>query len=223
MSAAEAYTLAHTARCKLQMAADYPDRNLRFILGHAFTLDKLRLRIAEIEMDMEDENDLVDELSEPLDAPKPESRVSFKHNSARPSSTNRARSPPPADPSDGSDGEEEEEDDDDMEIDDEDDEGLSLQRFESGSARQPQMIDDKGEEEEEEELKTPPMPSEDELRTITGGEGDEGLAEAYKRVAGCPCHGQKGPHASHVWELPQQPGEQEMQHGVRYAVVAVDA
>lgn len=222
MSAKEAYTLAHTARCKLQMAADYPDRNLRFILGHAFTLDKLRLRIAEIEMDMEDENDLADELSEPLGNSKREPRVSFKNNSARRQpSTNRARSPPPADPTDESDGEEEF---DGREIDDEEDEGLSLQRFESGSARQPQMIEDDGEDEGEEELKTPPpMPGEDELRIITGGEGDEKLVESYERLAGCPCHGHKGPHATQAWELPQKPDEQGMQHGVRYAVVAVEA
>lgn len=31
------------------MAADAPDRNLRFVLGHAFTLDKVLLRVAEIE------------------------------------------------------------------------------------------------------------------------------------------------------------------------------
>jgi hypothetical protein len=221
MSARETYTLAHTARCKLQIAADRPDRNLRFILGHAFTLDKLRLRIAEIEMDMEDEEDRKDELSEPLGASPRQRRVSF-NNSARPSRTNRARSPPPNQFGglDSSSDEDDFEEDDDREVDDEDDEGLSLQRFESGSARQPQMIDDDGEEEEEEELKSPPpMPSEDDLRMITGSEEDEELTEAYGHVAGCPCHGQKGPHASHVWEIPQKPGE----HRGRYAIVAVEA
>ncbi|KAK7894895.1 hypothetical protein LTR67_005634 [Exophiala xenobiotica] len=43
------YTLAHTAQCKLKLAANRPDRNLRFVLGHAFTLDNLMLRIVEIE------------------------------------------------------------------------------------------------------------------------------------------------------------------------------
>lgn len=43
------YRVAHSARCKLQLAADRPDRNLRFVLGHAFTLDNLLLRIVEIE------------------------------------------------------------------------------------------------------------------------------------------------------------------------------
>jgi hypothetical protein len=219
MSATETYSLAHTARCKLQMAADRPDRNLRFILGHAFTLDKLRLRIAEIEMDMEEEEDLKDELNEPIAAPMAR-RVSFGSN-ARPASTiERKRSPPPNQFADlGGEDEDEEEEEDDVEEDDEDDEGLGLQRFESGSARQPQMIDDEGDSDEEEELKSPPpIPNEDELRMITGSEGDEELEEAYEHVAGCPCHGQKGPHASHVWEIPQKPG----QHGGRYAVVAVE-
>ncbi|KIW15302.1 hypothetical protein PV08_05347 [Exophiala spinifera] len=43
------YTLAHTAQCKLRLAAKRTDRDLRFILGHAFTLDNLMLRIVEIE------------------------------------------------------------------------------------------------------------------------------------------------------------------------------
>lgn len=217
MSATETIQLAHTARCKLQIAADRPDRNLRFILGHAFTLDKLRLRIAEIEMDREDEEEMQDELSEPLGAPHGERRVSFRHNAAKPSTTKRARSPPP-DEFPGSDSDSEDEDDD-REVDDEDDEGLSLQRFESGSARQPQMVDDDGEDEDEEELKTPPPMTEDELRMITGSEGDEELTEAYGHVAGCPCHGEHGPKASNVWQVPQKPGE----HGPRYAVVAVNA
>ncbi|RMZ83119.1 hypothetical protein DV738_g1261, partial [Chaetothyriales sp. CBS 135597] len=45
----DTYRIAHTARCKLQLAANRPDRDLRFILGHAFTLDNLLLRIVEIE------------------------------------------------------------------------------------------------------------------------------------------------------------------------------
>jgi hypothetical protein len=207
----ETYTLAHTARCKLQLAADRPDRNLRFILGHAFTLDKLRLRIAEIEMDKEESDE---DLNEALVAPR-ERRVSFGNNVRPTKGIERKRSPPPDQFAELSDEE------DDVEEDDEEDEGLGLQRFESGSARQPQMIDDEGSgSDEEEEIKTPPpMPSEDELRMITGGEDDEELVEAYTHVNGCPCHGAKGPNAERVWEIPQKPG----QEGPRYAVVAVEA
>ena len=171
-------------------------------------------------MDKEDEQDHAEELSEPLGAAPHERRVSFRNNAARPSSINRPRSPPPdeyPDMESDSSGE------DDVDVDDEDDEELSLQRFESGSARQPQMIDDDGEDEDEdEEIKTPPpMPSEDELRLITGADGDEELTDAYSNVAGCPCHGrhEHAPKASKVWDIPQKPGE----HGQRYAIVAVDA
>lgn len=45
----DTYSLAHTARCKLRIAADRPDRDLRFVLGHAFTLDNVMLRVVEIE------------------------------------------------------------------------------------------------------------------------------------------------------------------------------
>jgi hypothetical protein len=218
MSATETIRLAHTAQCKLQMAADRPDRNLRFILGHAFTLDKLRLRIAEIEMDRSDEEDLADELSEPVGATP---RVSFRNNAARPSTPKRARSPPPDQLAHQGSDSDSFEDEDGREEDDEDDEGLSLQRFGSGSERRPPMVEDdgEGEEEEEEEIKTPPPLSEDELRKITDAEGDEELTEAYDHVAGCPCHGEHGPKASNVWEVPHMPDET----GPRYAVVAVEA
>lgn len=43
------YSLAHTAQCKLKLSAKRGDRDLRFILGHAFTLDNVMLRIMEIE------------------------------------------------------------------------------------------------------------------------------------------------------------------------------
>lgn len=49
LTSSTTYTLAHTAQCKLKLAANRPDRNLRFVLGHAFTLDNLMLRIVEIE------------------------------------------------------------------------------------------------------------------------------------------------------------------------------
>ena len=168
-------------------------------------------------MDMEDEEDQEDELSEPLRAPR-ERRVSFGNNTRPAKPIDGRRSPPPDQFADLPDTDSES-DEDDVEVDDEEGDDLSLQRFDSGSARQPQMIDDDGSDEEEELKSPPPMPSEDELRMITGGEDDEELAEAYGHVADCPCHGQNGPHASHVWEIPQKPGQQ----GQRYAVVAVEA
>ncbi|KAK4943573.1 hypothetical protein LTR10_016867 [Elasticomyces elasticus] len=112
-----AYSLAHTAQCKLKLAANRPDRNLRFVLGHAFTLDKVMLRIVEIEnqgaksafsegtkgpTDYDEHYDCTapkpvehydctKQAPDPVSAqPEPASRgrrISFKDNNARPSST----------------------------------------------------------------------------------------------------------------------------------------
>jgi hypothetical protein len=49
LSTKQTYSVAHSAQCKLNLAANRPDRNLRYVLGHAFTLDKVLLRIVEIE------------------------------------------------------------------------------------------------------------------------------------------------------------------------------
>lgn len=212
--ATETIRLAHTARCKLQMAADKPDRNLRFILGHAFTLDKIRLQIAQIETDDSD-----DEENE-LPTEGRERRVSFRGNSPRPVSADRKRSPPPdqfahLEDTDSDSSEEEEE----LE-DEEEDSGLSLKRFESGSARPPQMIDDDSSSSEEDEPRSPPPLTDEELKALTGGESDTDLAEAYNHVAGCPCHGHiDAPKVEKLWEVPQKPGYQ----GGRVAVVQVAA
>jgi len=205
----EVYSIAHTARCKLQMAADHPDRNLRFILGHAFTLDKIRLRIAEIEDEIDDE-----EASEEFH-PSKERRVSFRGHSARPPTpSDRRRSPPPDQLAQLSDT-----DSDSGEEDDEEDSGLSLQRFESGAARPPRMIDDdSSSDEEENEPKSPPPLSDEELTLLTGGPGDKDLASAYQHIAGCPCHGEQPPVVTQMWEIPQKLGEE----GPRRAVVRVE-
>lgn len=211
--------LAHTARCKLQLAADRPDRNLRFILGHAFTLDKIRLRIAEIEIESsdDDEDDLEDEDTAPQ-----ERRVSFHHrNSPRPATADRKRSPPPDQfahlqdtDSDSSDDNEEEDG-----IEGEEVEDLSLQRFESGSARPPQMVDDDSSSSDEDEPQSPPFLTEEELKSVTKGDDDTDMVDAYNHVARCPCHGHDVPKAEKAWDIPQKPGFQ----GGRLAVVQVTA
>jgi len=91
------------------MAADQPDRNLRFILGHAFTLDKLMLRVVEIESESsegENESSSDDDGLPTTTNPKRERRVSFQNN-AKPhvTATARNRSPPPRDYEDDSDEE----------------------------------------------------------------------------------------------------------------------
>jgi hypothetical protein len=210
----------------LQLAADRPDRDLRFILGHAFTLDKLRLRIAEIETDpsasiSDSESD--DELPTcNADVGKPR-RVSFQGGSLRPTNmTARPKSPPP-DELAHLDGSSSESEDDDIEEDDEFGEELGLQRFSSATAKAPRMVpDEPGDDDDDDDVgpKSPEMaPSEGDLKIIMGGEGDAELAEAYNHVNGCPCHGKKGPGVENVWEIPGKLGE----HGGRLAVVQVAA
>ena len=135
-------------------------------------------------------------------------RVSFRSNSPRPKSTDRRRSPPPdqlahLENTDSDESEEEEVED------EEDDSALSLTRFESGSARPPQMIDDSSSSDEDEPPSPPPL-TDEELKTLTGGEGDAQLAQSYNRIRGCPCHGQvDAPKVEKVWEVPQQAGHQD--------------
>ena len=221
------YGLAHTARCKLQLAADRPDRNLRFILGHAFTLDNLRLRIAEIEtdtsiplIDSDSDDDLPTCSASHQKQSKPR-RVSFTGGSPRPQTVSRPKSPPPNELAQLSSSESESESDDDAEEDDEFEEELSLQRFASATAKAPRMVADDGEDDDDDiGPKSPEMgPSEGDLRIVTGGEGDAELAEAYNHVNGCPCHGQKGPGVEKVWEIPGKKGE----NGGQLAVIQIAA
>ncbi len=181
MSRSQTYILAHTARCKLQLAADRPDRNLRFILGHAFTLDNLRLRIAEIETDssayLSDSSDGEDRPT--CTAHVGERRVSFRSGSPRPTNVGvgRPKSPPPDELAQLSSSESEDEDDD-IEEDDEFEEELSLTRFESATAKAPRMVADEGDDEDHGDLgpKSPEMvPSEGDLKIICGQEGDQEL------------------------------------------------
>lgn len=196
MSATDTYRIAHTAACKLQQAADRPDRNLRFILGHAFTLDKIRLQLALIEeaedLDEDEDEDKADRDIPTVPSP---SVVSFPQSANRPVATKRRRSPPPKDhaPETASDEEDVEEDEED----------LRLERFGSAAGLPPRMIDDHGSDEEDEPPSPPSTPSKDELKVLTKSEANEGLADMYHRVAGCPCHGREAPAAEKVWEVPQ--------------------
>jgi len=226
MSRRETYQLAHTARCKLQMAADRPDRNLRFILGHAFTLDKLMLRVVEIENSPYiSASSSEEDLSAPTCTnsnpnPRPR-RVSFT-NAAKPHVASPARkaSPPPRDDalldSDSDSGN----DEDDVFDDDEEDAGLGLQRFGSATANPPRMIEDV-EGEDDDEVDEPRSPTNEELQVITAGPGNEELVELYHGVKNCPCHGQHehGPRVEKAWEIPGVEGDN---HNRRAVVQVVD-
>ncbi|KAE8452642.1 hypothetical protein EG329_013901 [Mollisiaceae sp. DMI_Dod_QoI] len=222
MSAQETYYLAHTARCKLQMAADRPDRNLRFLLGHAFTLDKLLLRVVEIESESSSDDDL-GTADDDFDMPTcTAQRVSFRSHKPASTSPARNRSPPPAIPLTDSDSDSSDEEDV-YEDEEGEDEGLSLQRFESATAKPPRMIaDEDGSDEDEDEPKSPPsIPSDVELAEITKGAENEDLTDLYEHVHHCPCHGKKdnAPVVAKAWDIPQK----ESHQGKRLAVVQVVA
>jgi hypothetical protein len=248
MASNETYKLAHTARCKLHMAAKEPDRNLRFLLGHAFTLDKLMLRVAEIETssdsdeEMEDASKTEGEVAEmprctrvaPIEPTPRRPSVTFRDNSNRPSgelrqevepgngAMNRGRRSPPPNQFAHLDDTDSDSSNNEYFDDEEDEDGAGLTRFESATAQPPRMVEDEGSDEEEDDgPKSPPqMPTEEELKMITEGEVNEELVDLYEKVAGCPCHGQKGPKsAGKVWEIPQKPGMQ----GPRMAVIEVTA
>ena len=251
MSVRETYKIAHTARCKLQLAADRPDRDLRFILGHAFTLDKLRLRIAEIEVSGSSDSD-----SEPEDdgrvhavcsgavpghqhGPGPEQgmqrRVSFQTGKAGvKSEKDRKRSPPPPQPpmlEEDTESDSDSEQDDIENDDGEEEEDLGLVRFGSAAAQpprpEPRIVGDEEDEVapderdvlegQEVEVTDPKRYDEEELKKLCEGKGSEELRDAYFGVAGCPCHGEKGPRVENFWELPKQEGGA----GPRLAVVQV--
>jgi hypothetical protein len=210
MSVAETIKIAHTARCKLQLAADRPDRNLRFILGHAFTLNNLRFRIAEIE----EEEEAEDIISQPT--PEEQRRVTFS-GKTKPGNigVEGRRSPPPPPQL-----EDDLEDDDNIEEDDEEDDGLGLQRFGSAAAQPPRIAgEERSSSDEDEEGTEPSIFSEDQLKSITETGGNEELKDAYKRMHKCPCHGGNGPAVENLWEVPAAEGKL----GPRRAVVQVAA
>jgi hypothetical protein len=231
MSDDEAYTLAHTAQCKLKIAVDKPDRNLRFILGHAFTFDKLMCRIIEIENERESVPKHDDHVST-------ERRVSFKDNSDRPTGplrqevkppTKRAPSPPPdpnvAHTNDSGDSDDYAFEDDE----DADDPSLSLSRTISASARPPPNLvpsDGDSSDEDEELITPPPVPSDAVLETIMEEEEDEILAGLYEGIRKCGCQndvGKKAPPVAKVWEVPQQATEKRGKgvKQIRMAVVQI--
>jgi len=215
MSVAETIKIAHTARCKLQLAADRPDRNLRFILGHAFTLDKLRLRIAEIEEEEEEEEEEEDIIAGPT--PAEQRRVSFSGKTKQRNNGAEGRRSPPPPPQLEDDLEEDE--DEDLEEDDEEDEGLGLQRFGSAAAQPPRIVgEESSSSDEDEEPTNPSMFSEDQLKTITNRQGNEELKDAYKKMYRCSCHGENGPAVENFWDMP---AAEQQKPGLRRAVVQV--
>ena len=226
MSLKEAYSMAHSAQCRLHMAASEPDRNLRFVVGHLMHYESVRLRIVEIEHDI---------------STSQRGAVSFQGTGhvnqtcdrqvqKKPSTGQLGRkSPPPQrveyDPED--------DDDDDVEDDDpwsggEDADGepgddLGLTRFPSGTARPPQpppdLLPDDSDEDEDDEPVSPEEPDRETLERAMQGEGSKDFANLYDAVRKCPCHKhQDAPSFENFWELPAAEGGKE---GVTRAVAQV--
>ena len=201
------------------MAANSPDRDLRFLLGHALTLDSVTLRLVEIEHE-----------TATIQQPSHASGVKFR--AAGNGSTTRKRSPPPNRLSEMRTSDEEEDEDEDDEYADlsseDDQDELALTRFPSGSAKPPTepppLVPSDDSSSDEDEPPSPELPNEDLLRDITKSEGNEDLMNLYTSVKKCPCHGhhQDAPKLGRIWELPPQIGEKRAD-GVRIAVAEVAA
>jgi len=206
MSLKQTYNLAHTARCKLHLAADRPDRDLRFLVGHAMHLDSLMLRIVEIE--------------ESIEQPSHATGITIQGASGGGSykkSPLARRSPPPLAAEDESESDGDEGDDD-------EDDNLSLTRFPSGSARPPRdspappldPSDGDSSSSDEEDYQFDP----EFLRSLIKTDSDDGLKDLYTHVGDCPCHKSDAPTIERMWEVPSKEGDRD---GVRFAVAEIRA
>ncbi|KAK4960479.1 hypothetical protein LTR10_003375 [Elasticomyces elasticus] len=224
MSLKEAYTLAHSAQCRLQLEAGRPDRNLRFVVGHLMHYENLRLRIVQIEHDISSSQ-------------RASSNLAFKGTGHvgkgtggglrhKPSTGQLGRrSPPPQKVEyENEDEDEDSDEDDDMLIgmDDDEEEGLGLQRFPSGTARPPPELMPDDEDDDDEEPNSPEEPSQEALEQAMKGEGSTELGGLYEGVRRCPCHGHTAaPKLGRMWELPGQESSGTGKNGVKWAVAEV--
>lgn len=232
MSLQEAYYLAHSAQCRLNLEASRPDRHLRFVVGHLMHYESLRLRIVEIE------HDIGQHQRTKAVQFKGTGHVNAEHAAHRKPSTGQLgrRSPPPPaqevknESSEESDLEDDQEDVDAHIIDDADDDDLSLTRFPSGSAAPPrpppdlEPDDEDYDDDDEPEPHSPEEPDRETLDSAMKGESNDTLATIYEGVRRCPCHGKTdAPHIERIWDLPAtQAGEGgRTKEGVTRAVAQV--
>lgn len=210
----EAYTLAHSAQCRLSMEASRPERNLRFVVGHLMHYENLRLRIVEIEHDI---------------SKRDSSAVAFKGTGhvdrlqKKPSTGQLGRRSPPPPPVTADDSSEDDDADPYSGGSDDDGEDLGLTRFPSGAAaarppQPPDLVDDE-ESDSEDELESPEEPDAATLEALLKSPGSADLAQMYEGVKKCPCHRKTDkPSFEQMWELPRQEGQRE---GVTRAVAQV--
>lgn len=220
MSLKQAYSMAHTAQCRLQIAAGRPDRDLRFVVGHLMHYEALRLRIVEIEHDISktERSSLAFQGTGHVgkNAVAPPKSAAGGRRSPPPPVTNYSDSDSDDDSLSGSDG-----------LDDGEDDGLGLERFPSGAARParppPELVPDTGDDPDEDaDAISLEDPDEATLESALKGDGDADLAKLYNRIRGCECcpQHQAAPVVEKLWELPPEQGQRE---GITRAVAQVAA
>ncbi|KAK6374392.1 hypothetical protein LTR64_002501 [Lithohypha guttulata] len=182
----QTFALAHSAQCKLNMSARHPDRNLRFLLGHAFLLDKALYRVAEIEETQDSEAPI---------ASKKERLVESKEALATPRQ-DAARERLAAD------------DEDDTAVDEDAEAGLGLTRFASASEMPPRMVSDEGGPEDEDEgPRSPPsLPEDFDVGALIQAGASDVLNGLYESVRGCPCHAGLAEKSKGFWEIENPSG-----------------
>ncbi|KAI7159657.1 hypothetical protein KC319_g14672, partial [Hortaea werneckii] len=211
MSLREAYSLAHSAQCRLSIEASRPDLNLRFVVGHLMHYESLRLRIVEIEHDISrNQRAKAVQFQERMPG---QSGGEGSRLRSQPSTGDLRKqqplrkSPPPPTSSTAQDDEDDDDLPDDLLADDDEEEGLGLQRFPSGSARPPQPPpdlepdDDEDDDEDDYDPPSPEEPSEAALQFAMRNQPNEQLAKSYSQVRGCPCHHSQAPAIDRLWEL----------------------
>ncbi|KAI9700467.1 MAG: hypothetical protein M1820_006766 [Bogoriella megaspora] len=198
------------------MAADAPDRNLRFVVGHLMHYESLRLRIVEIESSEAMSGQAT---SVRFKGTGDNSSLNNPSMQKRPSTGDlRRKSPPPPQVPPVQD--DDEEGDEDMEDDDstEDElEELTLQRYPSGSARPPPLAPSDGSSsDDEDEAISPSEPSPETLEAALQYEADPTLKHMYEDVRKCHCHGHsQAPQIERMWMLPDS---EKAGKGVKRAV-----
>lgn len=197
----QTFALAHSAQCKLHMSARHPDRNLRFLLGHAFLLDKALYRVAEIEETHDSEAPV---------ANKKEHLVDSKEVLAT-SQQDTAEERVVAD------GE------DDIVPDEDAEAGLGLTRFASASEMPPRMVADEGGPEDEDEgpHSPPSLPEDFDVGALIRADASDDLSGLYESVRGCPCHAGLAEKSKGFWEIKSPSGNDSP--GKRLAIMQVEA
>lgn len=216
----QTYMIAHSAQCKLNMSAKDPDRNLRFMLGHAFLLDKVLYRVAEIEDERyEDTSAAKVALGEKNGAvPNEASAPAGQSGSLTSGRVRFAGSTEAVNDT----AEKAEDDEDDAVIsDDDEDAGLGLTRFASASEMPPRMIPDEGDDVDEDDgpVSPPSLPADFDVAALVQQDSDEELGNLYTSLKSCPCrsHNLQAEKSKGFWEV-----KDSSKPGKRLAVMQVE-